>query len=131
MARGIASVLAGLVAWIVVATAANLVLRIAWPGYAAAEIPMTFTLGMLSARLTTGAFASIAAGIAAAWIAKGSGTPVKVLAGLLLLAFIPVHYRVWDKFPVWYHLTFLASLIPLTLLGAIWKAKVAQTASRG
>jgi len=47
MARGIASVVAGLVAWTVVATAANLLLRFAWPGYAATEIPMTFTLGML------------------------------------------------------------------------------------
>ena len=25
---------------------------------------------------------------------------------------------IWNKFPVWYHLTFLLSLLPLTLLGA-------------
>ena len=131
MARGIASVLAGLVAWIVVATLVNLLLRLAWPGYAAAEPTMSFTLGMLGARLTTGALASIAAGFSAACVAKASMLPVKVLAGLLLLAFIPVHYRLWDKFPIWYHLTFLASLIPLTLLGAIWKAKAAQTAAQG
>jgi hypothetical protein len=23
----------------------------------------------------------------------------------------------WDKFPVWYHMTFLLSLVPLTYLG--------------
>ena len=130
MVRGIASVVAGLCAWTVVATAANLLLRLAWPGYVAAEPSMTFTLGMLVARLATGALASVVGGFSAAWIAKGSGTPVKVLAGLLLLIFIPIHYRLWDKFPIWYHLTFLASLIPLTFLGAIWKAKAAQTASR-
>ena len=90
---------------------------------------MTFTLGMLGARLATGALASIAAGFSAAWIAKGSRTQVNVLAGLLLLMFIPVHYQLWDKFPVWYHVTFLASLIPLTLLGAAWKAKMAQSTS--
>jgi len=117
-----------LAAWIVAATLVNLLWRFAWPGYAAAEPAMTFTLGMQVARLATGALASIAAGFSAAWIAKGTGTPVKVLAALLLLMFIPVHYRVWDKFPIWYHLTFLASLIPFTLLGAFWKAKTAQAA---
>jgi len=24
----------------------------------------------------------------------------------------------WDKFPLWYHLTFLLSLVPLTYVGA-------------
>jgi len=36
---------------------------------------------------------------------------------LLLVAFIPQHVMLWDKFPVWYHLTFLLSLVPLTYLG--------------
>lgn len=37
---------------------------------------------------------------------------------LLLLAFIPQHIMLWDKFPLWYHLTFLLSLVPLTYAGA-------------
>ena len=36
---------------------------------------------------------------------------------LLLVVFIPQHVMLWDKFPVWYHLTFLASLVPLAYLG--------------
>ena len=36
---------------------------------------------------------------------------------LLLIGFIPVHISLWDRFPVWYHLTFLLSLVPLTYLG--------------
>jgi len=36
---------------------------------------------------------------------------------LLLVAFIPEHIRLWDKFPVWYHLMFLVSLVPLTYIG--------------
>jgi hypothetical protein len=36
---------------------------------------------------------------------------------LLTAMFIPVHVGLWDKFPVAYHATFLASLLPLTLLG--------------
>jgi len=125
MRRGIASVLVGLVAWFCVATMVNLALRVSWPDYAAAEKLMVFTLGMQVARLLTGALASLGAGFAAVVVAKGSATPVRVLAVLLLLLFIPVHYALWDKFPVWYHLVFPASLIPVTILGA------ARWASRG
>jgi hypothetical protein len=128
MKRGIAAVLGGLVAWFVVVTAVNLVLRVSWPDYAAAEKPMTFTLGMLSARLAMGVLASVCAGFTAAWIARGFGMPVKVLSILLFLAFIPVHYGLWDRFPIWYHAMFLFSLIPFTLLGAVWNTKCASAA---
>jgi hypothetical protein len=37
--------------------------------------------------------------------------------GLFLLAlFIPQHIMLWARFPVWYHLTFLFSLVPLAYL---------------
>ena len=123
MKRGIVSVLAGLVAWFCIATAVNFALRVAWPDYAAAEKPMTFTLGMQVARLLTGAIASLCAGFVAAVVARESATAVRALAVMLLLLFIPVHYALWDSFPVWYHFVFLASLIPVTLLGAAWKTK--------
>ena len=129
MKRGIAGVLAGLVVWFVAATAINFAMRMAWADYAMAEKPMTFTVGMQAARLVTGAVASLCAGYAATWIANGIGTPVKVLAALLLLLFLPVHYGLWDKFPLWYHVVFLASLVPLTLLGSILKVKSAATAT--
>ena len=118
MARGIAGVVVGLVAWILVATVLNLLLRIAWPGYADAESPMTFTLAMLAARLLLGAISSICAGLVLAWIAKRAGRAAVVLGVVLTAMFIPVHYRLWDRFPIWYHLVFLASLMPLALLGA-------------
>jgi hypothetical protein len=31
---------------------------------------------------------------------------------LMLLIFVPIDYGLWDKFPVWYHLTFLLTLAP-------------------
>jgi hypothetical protein len=43
---------------------------------------------------------------------------VKVIPGVILLAgFIPQHISLWNNFPVWYHLTFLLSFVPLTYLG--------------
>ena len=41
------------------------------------------------------------------------------LVGLIILAmFLPVHVKLWDKFPLWYHLAFLVPLAPLVALGA-------------
>jgi hypothetical protein len=50
--------------------------------------------------------------------ARALGVLAGLLPGMILLAgFIPQHISLWDRFPVWYHLTFLLSLIPLTYLG--------------
>jgi len=117
--RTIAGIVAGLFAWVVVATVGNRVLRAAWPGYSAVEVAMNFTLAMLLTRLLLGGLSSLSAGFFAAWIAKGNRVAVTVLAGLLLVAFIPVHYTLWERFPVWYHLIFLVSLVSVTVIGAM------------
>lgn len=118
MLRGAAAVAGGILAWVVVATAGNLLMRVAWPGYAAVEAGLNFTLAMLLGRLLLGAVSSLCAGLVAAWITKRNGGSVKVLAGVLLIAFIPVHYSLWERFPAWYHLVFLLSLVAVTILGA-------------
>ena len=119
MLKGIAGVIGGLVAWFLIATIGNRVLRAAWPGYAEVEVSMTFTLGMLLVRLVLGALSSLGAGLVAALITNRSGIAIKSLAGMLLILFIPVHYSLWERFPTWYHLVFLASLVVVTLLGAL------------
>ena len=126
MIKMIAGIVAGLIAWTIVATIGNLVFRVAWPGYAEAEISMMFTLAMMVARLLLGALSSICAGFVAAWITKRNGTGAKVLGIVVTAMFLPVHYLLWDKFPIWYHVIFLASLFPLTLLGA----RLSQRANR-
>ena len=116
--KTVGAVIAALVTWFLVATVLNLALRAWWPHYHEAETAFNFTIAMKLARLFLGAISTLSAGFVAAWIGKsrmGSAT----LTGIALLClFIPGHYRIWDKFPVWYHLTFLVSLLPLTLLGA-------------
>ena len=126
MIKMIAGIVAGLIAWIVVATIGNLMFRVASPGYAEAEISMMFTLAMMVARLLLGALSSLCAGFVVAWITKRNGTGAKVLGIVVTAMFFPVHYVLWDKFPIWYHVIFLASLFPLTLLGA----KLSQRADR-
>jgi len=62
-------------------------------------------------------FSSLAAGFVAAWIGKDRMGAAPLTGVILLGLFIPDHYLLWSKFPVWYHLTFLVSLLALTLLG--------------
>jgi ABC-type uncharacterized transport system permease subunit len=92
-------------------------MRSAWPEYASVAETMRFTLSTQFARLAMGALATLAAGCVTAVIARGSKVATLATGILLLIAFIPQHIMLWDKFPVWYHLTFLSSLVPLSVSG--------------
>jgi hypothetical protein len=116
MARNVLGVVIGLVVWLAVTSIAGVVLRAAWPAYALVANAMTFTLPMMMARLSIGAVATVLMGFATAAIAPAA--IARWIPGLLmLLFFIPIHVTIWEKFPVWYHLTFLLSLVPLTYAG--------------
>lgn len=127
MARSILAFIVGLVVWVLVASVLNRGLRVAIGGYAAAEPQMAFTHGMMAARLALGAVASLAAGAVIKVIAPSNARVVWVLGAFLLVAFIPVHVRLWTKFPVWYHLVFLGTLVPLVVLGATFVCKGSRT----
>jgi hypothetical protein len=131
MKRSILAIVAGLVVWMVVATLLNFILRAGIPGYKAAEPTLTFTLGMKIARLTLGALASLAAGAAAGLIAPSKPGVRWVLGAIVLALFIPSHVYLWAKFPVWYHLTFLGTLVPLVALGGAMGAKRNSAAPSG
>lgn len=118
MRRQVLAFVSALVVWILVASILNRLLRAGLPGYSAAEPAMTFTLSMKWARLALAALASFSAGVVLARVAPGARRLPLALGGLLLLGFLPVHYTLWDKFPAWYHLTFLLSLVPLVVVGA-------------
>lgn len=118
MKRTIGALVAGFVVWGVVATLINFGLRAGLPGYHLAEPTMSFTLGMKVGRLILAALASLAAGATAGFIAPSKKGVPWVLGCIILALFIPVHIQLWAKFPVWYHLTFLLTLVPLVALGA-------------
>ena len=126
MWRTIGSVVAGLVAWAVIVTILNFGLRAALPGYHAAEATLQFTAAMKAGRLIEAAITSLAAGMVVGLI-EPSKRWAPALAGVIVLAlFLPVHIQLWNKFPVWYHLTFLVPLVPLVVLGGMltrnWRA---------
>ena len=117
MANRILAVVAGLVVWVAIATVAGLIMRGAWPEYAAVAEAMTFTLSMMWARLSIGGLATVIAGCGAAMVARRPMAAAVTTGVILLALFVPQHIMLWARFPVWYHLTFLLSLVPLACLG--------------
>ena len=111
-------VVAGLVAWVLIVTVLNFGLRLWLPGYLEAEPGMGFTLTMKIARLVIAAITSVAAGALVRLIAPKSRWAAWIVGLVLLAMFVPEHIRLADKFPLWYHLTFLITLAPLVVLGS-------------
>jgi hypothetical protein len=129
MWRTIGAIVAGLVSWAVIVTILNFGLRAAIPGYHAAEPTLQFTMAMKIGRLTEAALTSIAAGAVIGWLAP-SKRWAPWLGGLIILAlFLPEHVKLWDKFPPWYHLSFLVPLVPLVALGGFIGRRSAADAS--
>jgi hypothetical protein len=117
MWRTAGSIVAGLVTWIVVVTLLNFGLRAAIPDYHAAETTLQFTLAMKIGRLAEAALTSITAGAVVSWIATSKKWAPWAVGLIMLALFLPEHIRLWNSFPVWYHLTFLVTLAPLVALG--------------
>ena len=78
---------------------------------------MTFTLPMLIARLVDKRVGNSRGG-AGHRHHRPRSMIVRLMPGLLLLLGVhPGAHHAVEQFPVWYHLTFLLSLVPLTYLG--------------
>jgi hypothetical protein len=119
MWRTIAGVVAGLVAWAVIATVLNFGLRAAIPGYHAAEATLQFTMAMKAGRLIEAALASVATGAIVGSIAPLSKWAPWAVGLFILIMFLPTHAKLWTSLPVWYHLAFLVPLVPLVVLGSV------------
>lgn len=117
MLRGIGALIAAIVLWMVAATVVHTVMCVAWPAYAVATPALTFTLPMKIARLGLSTLCTLLAGATARRLSPARWLPIAV--GFVLIAlFVPEHYLIWGRLPVSYHLTFLGSLIPLSVIGS-------------
>jgi hypothetical protein len=119
MQRSILACLAGLLTWAVVVTVINRVLRLSLPNYTAAEHTLEFTLAMKWARLLMAIATSMVAGAVTRWISPSSRWAPFIVGSVVLAMFLPAHIALWSKFPAWYHLTFLLTIIPAALAGAL------------
>ena len=119
MKRSILACLAGLLTWAVVVTVINRVLRLSLPNYTAAEHTLQFTLGMKWARLLMAMVTSVVAGAVTGWISRPSRWAPLIVGSVVFAMFAPWHLANWSRFPAWYHLTFLLTIIPAVIVGAL------------
>jgi mannose-6-phosphate isomerase-like protein (cupin superfamily) len=115
----------GAVSWIVLKGGFAL-LRIIWPEFAAAEPAKAYSLAMLFVRLVIYSSMIATTSFAATWVARDERF-AWVAGGLILAVSIPPHLypgHVWDDYPVWYHTVYLASIVPLALVGGHWARRL-------
>ena len=121
--RTIIGIVIEVASWFALTLIFGVIANLAWPEFAAANHAFNttqtvlFDQSMLITRLSIGALGSIiAAWLAALTVRDNRIAPLA--GGIVLLAiFVPIHLSIWDKFPLWYHLTFLTSLPVLAFLG--------------
>jgi hypothetical protein len=131
MKRSILAVVVGVVVWVVAVSLLDRVLRMTIAGYVEAEPKFAFTLSMMLARLGISALSSLAAGAVAALIARSPARAPWITGAVFLVLFVPQHVKLWNVLPVWYHLTFLLTLVPLFGAGGLLAHSLATAPARG
>ena len=117
MGRAIAAVTVGALFWAVFWNLGTLIARMVFPGIIDPQLPITHT-GALVAFVLYSAVLSVLAGYMTA--AVRGATPmgsVWVLACIQLVLGIAFEAAFWHMTPLWYHLVFLALIVPATVWG--------------
>lgn len=122
--RSFLGILLGFVLWTVLWLAGSFAIGLACPGAfpKAGEFQVSDRNALL-ALLLLAAVCSLGAGCVAARRAGRGARAVSILGGILLAVGAAVEAANWKVMPVWYHLAFLALLVPLTLLGGLFAPK--------
>ncbi len=117
MTRIVIGVIVGYIVWTALWLSGNAALFGAAVDSVEKEQPFTAT-GPLVGAIALSLVCSFVAGLAAARVAKQrANVAVLAMAVLLLLTGIGVQAGVWKLMPLWYHLTFLALIVPTCVLG--------------
>lgn len=117
--RAVGAVVVGAMVWAALWIGGNRVTQLAFPGIADPTQPLRH-LGLLVGYIGYSVILSILAG----WVTgvvrgRDPMTAVWVLAVLQLGLGIVAEVANWALLPVWYHLVFLALLVPSTLWGGL------------
>ena len=123
MLRLILGIVLAPIFWGVIQFPGNLLVSSMYPDVMGGSVPPP--LAYLLIALALSAAYAVFAGFCAALTAGTNENRLSIGAGLVLLVVgIGVQVAFWDTLPVWYHLVFLASIVPLTYLGTrIYKPK--------
>ncbi|MDM7923489.1 MAG: hypothetical protein QUS14_14420 [Pyrinomonadaceae bacterium] len=139
MVRIILAAVAGFIAWSIMWIGSDQVLMTAMPDwYGAHQLafekatknndPFTAETTILVMHLVRSILITIMSGFLAAVIAGENRRSPLILGVLLLLFGIAIQGMYWNYLPVWYHLIFLALLIPMAIVGGKLKSSPAVSA---
>lgn len=121
--RTILAVLAGAAVWAVLWNTGTLGAQAAFPDTLVPDRPLAHT-GFLLAYIAYSVLLSVLAGFVTAAAAGARAiTSVRWLAGLQLALGLVFEISFWNMTPVWYHVVFLALIVPATLYGGTLRAR--------
>ena len=72
----------------------------------------------------------IGGGAVTGWISQSGRCAPLIVGTVVLTMFLPVHIAIWSKFPAWYHLVFLLTIIPAVLAGALLQRSGTRAATK-
>lgn len=130
MGRAVVAVIVGFVVWSILWVLVGVGLKAAAPGsFDAAGITRDATI--LGAALAASVIVSLLSGISLTLLTpRDPGRAALSLGLLLLIVGIAVQASAWSQIPLWYHLSFLALLIPATWIGATLRGRAQLTPRR-
>ena len=105
-------------------------LRASWPDYGLADPEKAYTLTMLLVRLLIFSLMIAATSCVATLVAGDKRFPW-ITGGLILALSIPPHLYpgyVWDDYPVWYHIVYLLSILPIAVIAGASIQRLVRTA---
>ena len=128
MVRTILGVIVGFIVWSILWVGGDAILASLSPGWIGAysldaerafvnNTQLTHDNGIAAIHLLRSFVTSIVAGYLAALVAGESRRTTLVLGIILLVVGAAVEIFAWRLAPAWYHIIFLAALIPMTILG--------------
>lgn len=121
-ARKILAILAGMAVWGALWNVGNQAAQSAFPDLLRPDQPIEHT-GMLALFIGYSVILSALAGFVTAWAAGPRPMPVVWALAIVQLGigiFAEISY--WGLMPVWYHLVFLALVVPATVVGGKLRA---------
>ena len=135
MVRMIIGIIAGFLVWSILWLGSDQILRNLWRLYFAHETArenaifnetaFTADVSVFVVHLARSIIISLMSGFLAAFVANENRKTPFILGILLLLFGLMVQTMTWSYAPVWYHVAFLALLLPVTMLGGKLKKSAA------
>lgn len=128
MVRIILGVIVGFIGWTILWIGTDQVLRSALPAWYGVEqfalekarfngTEFTADTTVLVFQLIRSFIVSILSGFLCAFVALENRRSTIVLGVLLLVVGLVVQLDIWKYIPIWYHVLFLGSLVPMTVIG--------------